>query len=88
MGRKIHGSLNSETLPTKKARRLNSLLKSSRFFELPVRLEPHLPAPDRFIYRLTIESDQGTHTIEVSEAALPEDLRPLLDFITQSLLLK
>jgi hypothetical protein len=88
MGRELHGSLDSETLPPSQVRRLNSLLKRSRFFQLPIRLEPDLPAPDRFSYRLTIESDQGTHTIEVSEAALPADLRPLLDFLSQSLLLK
>ena len=88
MGRKIRGSLNSEALPPQQARRLTSLLKRSRFFELPIQLRPDLPAPDSFTYRLTIESDQGTHTIEVSEASLTDDIRPLLDFLSQSLLLK
>jgi hypothetical protein len=88
MGRKIQGSLDSETLSRQQAHQLNSLLKRSRFFELPIHLEPDLPAPDRFTYRLTIESDQGTHTIEVSETSLPADLRPLLDFLTQSLFRK
>jgi len=88
MGRKIRGSLNSDALPSRLARRLDALVKRSRFFELPIRLEPEQPAPDRFTYRLTIESDQAAHTIEVSEAALPDDLRPLLTFLNSSLLLK
>ncbi len=88
MGRKVRGSLDSETLPPRQARRLDLLLRKSRFFELPMRMAPDFPEPDRFLYRLTVESEQGTHTIEISEAALTDDLRPLLDFLSRSLLMK
>jgi hypothetical protein len=83
-GRKIQGSLDSSMLPISEARRLTRLVEQSRFFDLPPVLEAKEPGADRFNYRVTVESEQGRHTVEASEAAVPGAMRPLLDFLTRS----
>jgi len=83
-GRKIQGSLDSSMLPSSEARRLSRLIEQARFFELPPILESTEPGADRFNYRVTVESEQGRHTVEASEAAVPGPMRPLLDFLTRT----
>jgi hypothetical protein len=83
-GRKIQGSLDSSMLPSSQARRLTRLIEQSGFFKLPPVLESAEPGADRLHYRVTIESEQGRHTVEANEAAIPGSLRPLLDFLTRS----
>ncbi len=85
VGRSIRVSLDSASLPERQARRLAELLEQSHFFDLPVKLESTRPGADRFSSRVTVETDAGSHTIEAAEAAVPADLRPLLDWLTRSL---
>jgi hypothetical protein len=85
-GRKLQGALDSSRLSVPKARKLKELLKKSGFFELPSTLVSSEKGADRFSYRVTVETDDGRHTVETSEAAIPGQLRPLLDFLTRSLL--
>jgi hypothetical protein len=87
-GLKRQGSLDSSTLPLPQERRLKELLKRSRFFELPSVLEREPQGVDLFIYRVTVETEKGTHTVAASEAAVPAEMRPLLDFLTRSLFRK
>jgi hypothetical protein len=87
-GRRQHGSLDSTSLSELQARQLAELLDRSHFFELPLRLESSSPGADRFSYRLTVETDSATHTVEAAEAAVPAELRPLLDWLTHSLFRK
>ena len=80
-GIKLKKRLDSADLSPSEARRLESLLESSQFFEwTPERHKPE-QGPDRFHYRLTIEAERGTRTIEGSEASLPLSLRPLLHWL-------
>jgi hypothetical protein len=88
VGRKITGSLDSSVLSHAQALRLKVLLKQSRFFELPSTLESSRPGTDQFSYRLTVESEEGHHTVEAGEAAIPDEMRPLLEYLTRSLLPK
>ena len=87
-GRKLTGSLDSSALPALQARRLNKLLEQSHFFDLPVKMESTSPGADRFLYRLTVETENITHTVEACEAALPAEMRPLRDFLAGSLFVK
>jgi len=85
-GVKLKGSLDSSTLSLSRARRLKELLKQSGFFELPSVLEsPHAGA-DHFNYRVTVETGERKHTVEASDLAVPAPMRPLLDFLTRSVL--
>ena len=85
-GRSLEGSLDSSTLSVSQARRLKELLKKSGFFELPSNLESSPANADQFSYRVTVETEEGKHTVEASEIAVPAAMRPLLDFLTRSLL--
>jgi len=87
-GRKLEGSLDSSTLSISQARRLKALLKQSGFFELPPTLEPTQASADHFNYRVTVETEEGKHTVEASETAVPGSMRPLLEFLTRSLVVK
>ena len=39
-------------------------------------------AADRFQYRLTIDDGPRRHVVEIGESAMPESLRPLIDWLT------
>lgn len=79
---KLRHTLDSRELPPGEVEHLDYLLKRSRFFELPARLESPASGVDRFHYRLTVESNEGLRTVEASEASIPADLRPLIDYLT------
>jgi hypothetical protein len=83
-GRKIEGRIDSSTLSVSQARRLKELLKQSGFFALPAVLKSEHPGTDRFSYRVTVETEEGQHTVEAGEEAVPGPMRPLLDFLTRS----
>ncbi len=84
-GRRIQGSLDSSSLSDIQARRLAELLEQAHFFELPLKLKSASPSADRFNYTVTVETESGSHTVEAGEAAVPPELRPLLDYLTRSL---
>lgn len=84
-GSKIEGTLDTSTLPQPQLRRLMKLLHQSGFFELSGTLPPPGAAPDAFTFRVTVEADQGSHTLEASEGSLPTSMRPLLDFLARSI---
>jgi hypothetical protein len=81
-GLKLKASLDAASLTPQQARRLRKLLEQSRFFELPLRLEASVSRPDRFRYRLTVESNNCVHTVQAAEDAIPPEMRPLLDWLT------
>ena len=81
-GIKLSASFDSASLPPRQAQRLQELLEECRFFQLPIRLEETAPRPDRFFYRLTVESQNGVHTVQASEGAVPPEMRPLLEWLT------
>jgi hypothetical protein len=83
-GRKIERRIDSAALPVCQAHRLNELLKQSGFFALPAVLKSDNPGADRFSYRVTIETEEGRHTVEAAEEAVPGSMRPLLDFLSRS----
>jgi len=87
-GLKLQGSLDSANLSRSEACRLERLLKQSRFFNLPATLRSSSPGADRFNYKVTVETAGTRHTVEASEAAVPAEMRPLLDFLTRSLFVK
>ena len=84
LGTKLRTSLDVDDLPTEDASHLRNLLEQSRFFELPPELASPGTQPDRFTYRLTVESDRGSRTVEAAESAVPAEMRPLLEWLTRT----
>jgi hypothetical protein len=58
---------------------LKDMLKAANFFALPARLPSQGAMPDSFSYLITVRSDKGTHTVEFSDGAITDNLRPLVD---------
>jgi hypothetical protein len=83
-GRKLQGTLDSSDLPPTQVHQLKDLLKKSRFFELPAELDLPSPGADQFNYKVTVENENGRHTVEASDGAIPGKMRPLLDFLARS----
>ena len=84
-GRKVEGILDCSSIPSAQVHQLRELLRQSRFFDLPSTLKTQNPGADRFSYKVTVENENGRHTVEAWDAAVPGEMRPLLNFLTQSL---
>ena len=83
-GIKVQRVVDSKDLLPAEAKRLTALLKKARFFELPTELGGESPGVDRFHYKLTVENDDGTRTIEASDASIPDGMRPLIDWLSHA----
>jgi hypothetical protein len=79
---RLQATVDSAELSGPEVEHVRSLVGRARFFELPAALEAPGPSADRFQYRLTVESAGRSHTVRVGEMAVPNDLRPLVDWLT------
>ena len=81
-GMRVAATIDTQSLSPEQANEIEDMVKGVNFFDLPGELEAPDPGADRFQYRLTINTEGRTHTIEVGEAAAPDELRPLLRKLT------
>lgn len=81
-GIRLAASIDTQNLPAEQATTLDKLIADSDFFDLPEQIKPPTPGPDRFEYEVGISSAGQTHSVNVSEAVIPDRLRPLLDLLT------
>jgi hypothetical protein len=81
-GMRLSCSVDTDQLSTDQATELDKLVDNAAFFELPDKLVPEQPRPDRFEYRVNVEQGDKQHSVTVSDAAAPESLRPLLNYLT------
>ena len=65
-------------LPDEQAKTLLDLLDETDFDELPEDFTRDQVHPDQFTYRITVETDEGEHTVILGDASAPEDMRELL----------
>jgi hypothetical protein len=70
----------AESLSAEDAGTLRELMEAADFFNLPATTTPARGA-DRFQYVVTVEADGKRHTVRTTDAAAPEPLRTLLDFL-------
>ncbi len=71
-------TLDTETLPSEEARKLQEMVDTAGFFNLPEKFPAPKRGADYFLYRLTVDSGGNKHTVEVSDPAVPATLRPLI----------
>lgn len=76
-------NLNTDTLPQDESHKLQEMVDTAGFFNLPEKFPIPKRGADYFVYRLTVEKDGRKHTVEVSEPAAPAELRPLLQYLTK-----
>jgi hypothetical protein len=72
----------TESLTPEEADKLETLVESSRFFDLPEMLQAQTGMGDRFQYKVTVERGDRNHTVETSESAAPEELQRLIEHLT------
>ncbi len=82
MGLKSSLLLNLDELPFDQAQTLRLLLDESQFLTLPENPPTH-STPDGFHYTITVETERITHTIHTTDANIPDELRPLLEYLSQ-----
>ncbi len=71
----------TDKLSQNKYARLLILLEPVNFFSLPTNVAPESHQNDRFQYTLTIEEKNKHHSVTFSESAMPENIRPLIEWI-------
>jgi len=77
-------SVSTDQLAPEAAQRLSDLVKSAGFHELAPVIRSAQPGADRFQYKITVESENGSHTVLVDEGAMPPSLQLLLNWIKDS----
>lgn len=83
-GIRMSTSVDSDSLPLEQAEEIRAALEEADFFQLPSRIIPGLEKTggvDRFQYRVTVHAQDRHHTVEVGEAAVPENLWSLLNLL-------
>ena len=76
--------LETDSLSEEERSLVMRLVQNADFFALPAKISRADPGgADRFNYRITIESTEGTHTVEAAEAFVPETLEPLIAWLNR-----
>ncbi len=79
-GMLLRAEIDVQELEPHEREEIHRLVAEAGFFELPPRLQSAGGGADRFQYVLSIEEPGGrSHTLEVSEEAVPPDLQPLIE---------
>lgn len=82
-GMRLTAAIDSATLSPDDAAALRDLIHAASFFDLPAKREKAPSGADRFQYKVTVESADRRHAIEIDESAVPPSLRPLLNWLTE-----
>jgi hypothetical protein len=78
----VNVEVDAGTLLPAQSQALAQLVERADFFELPAAMtESATQGADRFSYRITIEADGRTHTVETTDSAAPAALVPLLEWL-------
>lgn len=82
-GMRIAADFELDDLPEEQAEQLCELLDDVDFDELPENLMKGNQVPDGFTYSITVESEEGQHTVTTSDTAAPAKMQPLLELLYQ-----
>ena len=82
-GLRQHLDIDTEELKSFDAVVLLMLIDEVDFFALPERIISTRPQPDRFRYSITVSTNEGSHTVSVSEEAMPAGLEKLVRWLTE-----
>ena len=82
-GMRIAADFELDDLPEEQAEQLCELLDDVDFDELPENLMKGNQLPDGFTYAITVESEEGQHTVTTSDTSAPAKMQPLLELLYQ-----
>jgi len=72
----LRKTLDTDTLPAEEGQELERLVDAAEFFSLPE--TPGSGGADKRQYKITVEQNGRTHTVEADERAVPAALKPLV----------
>ena len=82
-GMRIAKDLTMEDLSDEQAGRLSELLDDLDFDELPEQLTGGERMADQFTYTITVETEEGKHTVTTGDASAPEKMQELLQLLNR-----
>lgn len=82
MGREVSRDFDLGSMPDSMSQRLQGLLTTSNFFDVPVVNDLHA-GPDEYQYDITVVAGNSIHTVHVSDTSMPDSLRPLVEELTE-----
>jgi hypothetical protein len=82
-GMKISASFDLDELPEEQSKPLLELLDDADFDELPALIMPRTPGADQFTYKIEVDGRKGAHSVQTTDSAAPEKLRPLLETLNR-----
>lgn len=80
-GLRLSHDVDSADLSPEERSELDRLVEAAHFFDLPADVRAPNPGADRFQYRVTLKGGTREHTVAIDEAAIPENARPLLNWL-------
>jgi hypothetical protein len=78
---RLSHAVDSDELSNEDAAELRTLVADADVAALTSRVRNSPPRPDAFHYRVTVDSDDGRHTVEASDSDMPAALRPLVEWL-------
>ncbi len=77
-------TLSTDDLTEDRAAELRRLIDDAGFFDLPEEIAGDGSVADDFTYVIVVESGSNVASVTAADAAVPEDLRPLLDWLDRA----
>ncbi len=87
-GIRTSASVDTDTLPPNESAQLHDMCDNMNFFNLPSKSAPKSGAADLFHYKITIESKDGTHTVETTDMSMTPELEIFINFLSEKVLNK
>lgn len=75
--------IDGNTLEIEEKQNLLKMIDDADFFKLKTNEIDTLSAPDQFSYKITIGIDHKEKTIHLSDPAVPDSLRPLINYLSR-----
>lgn len=84
-GMTMNVDIDAHALSDTEREALMTHFSNAEFFALPSAIaDPSSTGADRYNYRITIESNNRTHTVECTDGSAPASLTPLLEWLNDS----
>lgn len=84
-GLQLSTNVDSQSLDEDESLGLEQEIDRAGFFALPSRIQSPEGGVDRFEYHITVMQEGREYSVEVSEAAMPDSLRPLVEHLERLL---
>ena len=82
-GMRMSFTLSEDMLSQDEMQKIQDIINQANFFEITPKTLAPPGAADYFQYKITIEADEKSHTIETNDISMPESLAPLIEFLEE-----